>query len=202
MMPLTILVLTTPFLLDFLPLDFSHDTSVYLMMVFPWIVDFLIHRQTIIFWQTQVQFSFQFAIPSAEFALFFVPVTSSNKKPSDRDEHVIFREKLGYDRNKLLPKTWKRAKAYLPFNESSRYYLRFEVTAGINRNDNYRQRASLTNITISKECFSIGMFRWMKKRISWEDPWDLVFLALPFIPWFDSFSFYCNSVTLIMSVLQ
>ena len=85
----------------------------------------------------------------------FVPVFASGKKVAPDKETKIFRQ---FTKSTKTPETdWIREAYSLPTNQSSRYYLRFEATGGISRDQHpNHEKISLTNITLSKECFGIG----------------------------------------------
>ena len=104
---------------------------------------------------TQIHFSYRNTVPSSELSLMFVPVFASGKKVAPDKETKIFRQ---FTKSTKTPETdWIREAYSLPTNQSSRYYLRFEATGGISRDQHpNHEKISLTNITLSKECFGIG----------------------------------------------
>lgn len=100
----------------------------------------------------QIHFSYQMSIPSSSLTLRFVPILSTGKRSQERDEQELFHYfvKAGSP----IKKDWSRISVPLPLKHSFRYYLQFEASGGISRQ---YQTVSLTNITLSKECFAIGM---------------------------------------------
>ena len=52
----------------------------------------------------------------------------------------------------------------LPFNQSTAYHILIDVNGGFGRHPSRVQVATLANVSLSKECFGIGMLASLQKR--------------------------------------
>ena len=150
----------------------------------------------------QIQFSYQISIPNAALTLRYVPILASGKKFYEKDEVDLFHE---FVPSPSLRFDWKRARIVLPRDLPTRYYLRFEANGGISRQ---HQEVSLTNISLSKECFGIGMYyewiEWVRhKHIAFSppslDPMSHPSNQLPWIIYqvFQRFFSFCSDKQLV-----
>jgi len=106
-----------------------------------------------------IQFTYWNNIPYGALSIRFVPLTSQNKR---KKEGIEIFHKLSKSNEKA---TWTKISRPLPLNQSSSYFLRFEVNGGIGRGLGHKIR--VTNITLSKECFGIDVSR--DEPRSWPD---------------------------------
>lgn len=106
------------------------------------------HHMLLLHRVTQIQFTYWIDIPYAALSIRFIPLTSQNKRKKEGIEifHQFYKSS---ERAR-----WIKTSRPLPLNQSSSYFLRFEVNGGIGRGSGNRIR--VTNITLSKECFGIG----------------------------------------------
>lgn len=78
-------------------------------------------------------------------------VTEKRDKNGNFERHLIFRD---FMKSKTGEVIWKKNRSFLPVNVSQPYYIVIEATAGLKKKDSI----SVTNITLSKECFAISKF--------------------------------------------
>jgi hypothetical protein len=95
---------------------------------------------------SQIQFAYRISITSAALSVRFVPESGS------REKETLFHEYVS--QNQQSP--WKRGMRALPLNQSHPYHILFDVNGGMSRHAN-KVVAAVTNISLSKECFGIGM---------------------------------------------
>lgn len=99
----------------------------------------------------QIQFSYRISITSAALSVRFVA------EEADMEKETVFHEFVSQTQQEFQ---WKRGIRSLPFNQSSGFHILFDVNGGMSRNVN-KVVAAVTNISLSKECFAIGM-RWKR----------------------------------------
>lgn len=95
----------------------------------------------------QIQFSYRISITSAALSVRFVA------EEADMEKETVFHEFVSQNQQEFQ---WKRGIRSLPFNQSSGFHILFDVNGGMSRNVN-KVVAAVTNISLSKECFAIGM---------------------------------------------
>lgn len=94
----------------------------------------------------QIQFSYRIRITSAALALRFVPEKEASEKKT------IFTVFLSQRKTS----SWIKGLAALPLNQSEKYHILLDVNAGM-RQHSGKVIVAITNISLSKECFAIGM---------------------------------------------
>ena len=94
---------------------------------------------------SQIQFAYRISIASAALSVRFVPESGSREKETLFHEYVPLNQKS----------PWKKGISALPLNQSHRYHILFDVNGGMSQPTN--KVAAVTNISLSKECFGIGM---------------------------------------------
>lgn len=90
-------------------------------------------------------------------------------KAGNPEKRLIFRDFIKSNPGRI---DWKRVRSFLPVNVSYSYHIVIEATPGLRKKDS----VSVTNITLTKECFAISKF-WVLSSEFW-----VLFQFFTFIP--------------------
>lgn len=98
----------------------------------------------------QIAFSYRLAARNAELVVEMIS-SKERDKAGNPEKRLIFRDFIKSNPGRI---DWKRVRSFLPVNVSYSYHIVIEATPGLRKKDS----VSVTNITLTKECFAISKF--------------------------------------------